>query len=136
MPDFIYEGKAKGGKAVRGEYTAQSRDDVFRYLRGRGIAVTSVKRKPRPLSLSMGTGVKQEDITGFARQFAAMISAGLPLIQCLNILTEQSENKNFKKVLISINLFPVKRYRQAYMVFESDITGKKVPEGNIFPSRV
>lgn len=102
MPDFIYEGKAKGGKAVRGEYTAQSRDDVFRYLRGRGIAVTSVKRKPRPLSLSMGTGVKQEDITGFARQFAAMISAGLPLIQCLNILTEQSENKNFKKVLISI----------------------------------
>ena len=50
----------------------------------------------------MGTGVKAEDITNFARQFSAMISAGLPLVQCLNILSSQSENPNFKTVLISV----------------------------------
>ena len=97
MPEFIYEGKARGGKSVKGEYSAQSPDEVVRYLRGRSIVVTSVKRKPKPFSLSFGTGVKQEDITNFARQFSAMISAGLPLIQCLTILTEQSENQSFKK---------------------------------------
>lgn len=102
MPDFIYEGKARGGKAVKGEFSAQSRDEVFRHLRSRGIVVTSVKRKPKPLSFSLGTGVKNADITNFARQFAAMISAGLPLIQCLTILTEQNDNPNFKKVLISV----------------------------------
>lgn len=102
MPEFVYEGKARGGKAVKGEYTGQNRDEVFRYLRGRGIVVTAVRRKPKPISFTMGTGVKAEDITGFARQFAAMISAGLPLIQCLSILTEQSENPHFRKVLVSV----------------------------------
>jgi type IV pilus assembly protein PilC len=102
MPEFVYVGKARGGKEVKGEYTAQSREDVVRHLRGRGISVTSVKRKTKPFSLSFGTGVKQEDITNFARQFAAMISAGLPLIQCLTILTEQSENQNFRRILVSV----------------------------------
>jgi type IV pilus assembly protein PilC len=64
--------------------------------------VTSVKRKPKPFSISFGTGVKQDDITNFARQFSAMISAGLPLIQCLTILTEQSENQSFKKILTAV----------------------------------
>ena len=75
MPDFIYEGKARGGKAVTGEYTAANRDELFKYLRSRGIMVTKVKRKPRKLSLTFGTGVTSEDITNFARQFSAMISA-------------------------------------------------------------
>ncbi len=102
MPEFIYEGKARGGKSVKGEYSAQSRDEAFRFLRGRGIVVTSVRRKPKPISFTFGTGVKPENVTGFARQFAAMISAGLPLIQCLTILTEQSENPHFRKVLMSV----------------------------------
>lgn len=102
MPEFVYEGKARGGKKIRGEYSAQNRDEVFRHLRGRGIAVTSVKKKFDPLSITFGTGVKNEDITGFARQFSAMISAGLPLIQCLTILSEQTENPAFKKILISV----------------------------------
>jgi len=102
MPDFIYEGKARGGKAVTGEYTAENRDELFKYLRSRGIMVTKVKRKPRKLSLTFGTGVTSEDITNFARQFSAMISAGLPLIQCLTILHEQTENESFKKILVSV----------------------------------
>jgi type IV pilus assembly protein PilC len=102
MSEFIYEGKARGGKSVKGEYSALNPDEVVRHLRGRGIVVTSVKRKPKPFSISFGTGVKQDDITNFARQFSAMISAGLPLIQCLTILTEQSENQNFKKILTAV----------------------------------
>jgi len=102
MPDFIYEGKARGGKAVKGEYSAQSQEDVIKYLRTKGILASKIRRKPKPLSLSFGTGVKDEDITNFARQFAAMISAGLPLLQCLTILTEQSDNASFKKILVSV----------------------------------
>lgn len=102
MPDFIYEGKARGGKAVTGEYAASNRDELFKYLRSRGIMVTKVKRKSKKLSLSFGTGVAAEDITNFARQFSAMISAGLPLIQCLTILHEQTENVSFKKILVSV----------------------------------
>ncbi|MBN1292634.1 MAG: type II secretion system F family protein [Candidatus Latescibacteria bacterium] len=102
MPEFIYEGKARGGKAVTGEITATNRDELFKYLRSKGIMVSRVRRKPKKLSLSFGTGIKAEDITNFARQFSAMISAGLPLIQCLTILSDQTENANFKKVLQSV----------------------------------
>jgi type IV pilus assembly protein PilC len=102
MPDFVYEGKAKGGKVVKGEYSAQSRDDVFKFMRSRGIIVTKVKKKSSGFSISFGTGVQAADITNFARQFSAMIGAGLPLIQCLTILSEQTENKNFKKVLVAV----------------------------------
>ena len=102
MPVFLYEGKVRGGKAVKGEYEAASREELFKYLRSKGIIARNVKRKPKPLSLKMGTGVKGEDITNFARQFAAMISAGLPLVQCLTILSEQTVNKNFKTVLVAV----------------------------------
>lgn len=102
MPKFVYEGKVRGGKAVKGEYEAESREELFKYLRSKGIIATNVKRKPKPISLKIGTGVKAEDITNFARQFSAMISAGLPLVQCLNILSEQTENANFKSVLVTV----------------------------------
>ena len=102
MPDFVYEGKTRVGKTVKGEYTANNRDELFSYLRSKGIIVSKVKRKGKGLSLKFGTGVSTEDVTNFARQFSAMISAGLPLVQCLNILAEQSENPNFKKVLVSV----------------------------------
>lgn len=102
MPVFLYEGKARGGKDVKGEYDAETTDDVYKYLRSKGIMTTKVKRKPKQLSLKMGSGIKQEDVTGFARQFAAMISAGLPLVQCLNILKDQAGNSNFRKVLIAV----------------------------------
>jgi len=102
VPVFLYEGKARGGKDVKGEYDAETTDDVYKYLRSKGIMTTKVKRKPKQLSLKMGSGIKQEDVTGFARQFAAMISAGLPLVQCLNILKDQAGNSNFRKVLIAV----------------------------------
>ncbi|HUT62877.1 MAG TPA: type II secretion system F family protein [Anaerolineae bacterium] len=102
MADFIFEGKTRAGKPVKGEYTAENRDQLFSYLRSRGIVATKVRRKGQGISFKFGTGVKTEDITNFARQFSAMISAGLPLIQCLTILSEQTENQNFKKILMSV----------------------------------
>lgn len=99
MPDFTYEGKNRAGKIVKGVHTSDNREEVFKYLRSKGIVASSVKRKGKSISLKFGTGVTTEDVTNFARQFSAMISAGLPLVQCLNILTEQTENKNFQLVL-------------------------------------
>ncbi len=101
MPVFQYEGKLRG-KDIKGEQSAENRDDLFKSLRAKGIVVSKVKKKPKELSFKFGTGVSAEDITNFARQFSAMISAGLPLIQCLNILSDQTENENFKTVLLSV----------------------------------
>ncbi|MCD6308805.1 MAG: type II secretion system F family protein [Candidatus Latescibacteria bacterium] len=102
MADFTYEGKSRAGKTVKGEYTAESREEVFAFLRTKGIIASKVKKKGMTLSFKFGTGVSIDDVTNFARQFSAMISAGLPLVQCLNILTEQTENDNFRKVLQSV----------------------------------
>jgi len=102
MPDFSYEGKTRAGKTVKGTYTAESREEVVGYLRSKGIIVSKIRKKGKGFSLKFGTGVGIEDVTNFARQFSAMISAGLPLVQCLNILAEQTENQNFKKVLVSV----------------------------------
>ncbi|MFC1485441.1 type II secretion system F family protein [Candidatus Latescibacterota bacterium] len=101
MPVFVYEGRSKG-KAVKGEYDAASQEELIRQLRTKGVLVSKVKRKPKKLSLKMGTGVTQDDVTGFARQFSAMISAGLPLVQCLNILSSGTDNPSFKEVLLSV----------------------------------
>ena len=102
MPDFSYEGKTRAGKKVKGEYSADNREEVFSYLRSKGIIVSKVSRKGKSISFKFGTGVNIDDVTNFARQFSAMISAGLPLVQCLNILSEQTENQNFKKILQSV----------------------------------
>ena len=102
MPTFSYEGKSRTGKGIKGEFEANSREEVFAYLRQKGIVASNVKKKAKGISLQFGTGVNTEDVTNFARQFSAMISAGLPLVQCLNILSEQTENPNFKKVLVSV----------------------------------
>jgi type IV pilus assembly protein PilC len=102
MPEFLYEGKSRAGASVKGSITADTRDEIFSQLRSKGIMVTKVRKKPMAISLKIGTGVKNEEVTNFARQFSAMISAGLPLIQCLNILSEQSENEEFKKVLVAV----------------------------------
>jgi type IV pilus assembly protein PilC len=101
LPIFIYEGTLRG-KEVKGEFEAENLADANKNLRSKSIIASKVKKKPRELSIKFGTGVGADDITNFARQFSAMISAGLPLIQCLTILTEQSENPEFKKVLENV----------------------------------
>jgi type IV pilus assembly protein PilC len=71
-------------------------------LRQQNISVTKVRRRSREINLNIGTGVKSKDIVVFTRQFATMIDAGLPLVQALEILATQADNKRFGKILADV----------------------------------
>jgi type IV pilus assembly protein PilC len=93
---FEWSGKTSKGLIESGEITANSKDEVINQLRRRNIMATLIKQKEKkPLfgGLSFGGGVKDKDIVIFTRQFATMIDAGLPLVQALEILSTQVENK-------------------------------------------
>jgi len=100
MPIYIWKGKGVSGGLQNGEITAKNPQEVYNLLRERKIVPTSVKPKPKELSLSfMKKGVSGRDLAIFTRQFATMINAGLPLIKCLEIQAEQVEKTNFKSIL-------------------------------------
>jgi type IV pilus assembly protein PilC len=103
MPVFNYTGRSRGGQVLSGEMEAASREAVVARLRSQQVMATSVRAKPRDITIpGFGGGVGEKDIVIFTRQFATMIDAGLPLVQCLEILASQQENKVFKKVLVEI----------------------------------
>jgi type IV pilus assembly protein PilC len=100
MPAFVWKGKTRDGKVVSGERVADSKEAVMALLRRDQILVSSVKEKGREISLpKFGGGVPSKDLAIFTRQFSVMIDAGLPLVQCLEILGGQQENKTFAKIL-------------------------------------
>jgi type IV pilus assembly protein PilC len=100
MPAYVWKGKTRDGKAVSGERVADNKEALTNLLRREQIFVSSVKEKGREISLpKLGGGVPAKDLAIFTRQFSVMIDAGLPLVQCLEILGTQQENKTFSKVL-------------------------------------
>jgi type IV pilus assembly protein PilC len=100
MPAFVWKGKTREGKAISGERVADSKDAVMALLRRDQILVSSVKEKGKELAIpKLGGGVSAKDLAIFTRQFSVMIDAGLPLVQCLEILGTQQENKTFAKIL-------------------------------------
>src|SRR5512143_3975094 len=100
MPAYVWKGKTRDGKAVSGERVADNKEALTNLLRRDQILVSSVKEKGRELALpKFGGGVPAKDLAIFTRQFSVMIDAGLPLVQCLEILGGQQENKTFAKVL-------------------------------------
>jgi type IV pilus assembly protein PilC len=100
MPAFVWKGKTRDGKAVSGERQAENKEAVMALLRRDQILVSSVKEKGKELALpKFGGGVPAKDLAIFVRQFSVMIDAGLPLVQCLEILGSQQENKTFAKIL-------------------------------------
>jgi type IV pilus assembly protein PilC len=102
MPIFVYTGRTRGGQTINGEMEAANREAVVARLRSQQVIATAVKAKAREISFSFGASVTEKDIVVFTRQFATMIDAGLPLVQCLEILASQQENKVFKKALTEI----------------------------------
>jgi type IV pilus assembly protein PilC len=103
MPLFEYSGKNTTGAPVSGTLNAKNRQDLERILRRRRILVTEVSKKPSQINISFGTKkIKKIDISRFTRQFATMISAGLPMVQCLEILAQQSENPEMRRVINEI----------------------------------
>lgn len=102
MPIFVYKGKTLAGAAVQGELKAKTRADLERVLRQNRILVKSISRKAPELQIKIGTGIKKIDISRFTRQFATMIGAGLPMVQCLDILAAQTESKELAKIITQV----------------------------------
>ena len=98
MATFAYVGRTRSGAVKKGELSAKTRDEAVDQLRKQSVVVTSLEEKKSGaggfnVNLSFGPGLTDKDLVVFTRQFGTMINAGLPLVQCLEILSTQSENK-------------------------------------------
>jgi type IV pilus assembly protein PilC len=102
MPTFVYSARAVSGDIRSGEIDLPTKDEVVGYLRKQRMIPVSVRSKPKEFSLSFGTGVSMREVVIFTRQFATMINSGLPLVQSLSILAEQSENQKFKVIITAV----------------------------------
>jgi type IV pilus assembly protein PilC len=101
MPVFVWEGKLADGNIKKGEIEAESKASATMLLRRQRILPTKIKGKPKQITL-FEQKIKTKDIVIFTRQFSTMINAGLPLVQCLDILASQQPNPTFKKMLNQI----------------------------------
>ncbi|MGO9589959.1 MAG: type II secretion system F family protein [Candidatus Acidiferrales bacterium] len=103
MPVYTYRGVNRAGAAVAGERVAESKNELAAALRREQINVSKLSEKGREFNIpTFGTGVEEKELAIFTRQFSVMIDAGLPLVQCLEILAGQQENKTFQKMLNSV----------------------------------
>src|SRR5262252_9463113 len=100
MPVYTYRGTNRTGTAVSGELTATNKLELQNLLKRQQITATKMSEKGREFNIpTFGSGVNARELAIFTRQFSVMIDAGLPLVQCLEILASQQENKTFQKVL-------------------------------------
>ncbi|HEX8433820.1 type II secretion system F family protein [Archangium sp.] len=102
---FLWEAKTKSGETKKGEMEASDIEAVNARLKSLGLNPVKVRRKgllDSDLNISFGSAVTGKDILVFTRQFATMIDAGLPLVQCLDILGSQMDNPAFRKVVFAI----------------------------------
>jgi type IV pilus assembly protein PilC len=105
MPVYLWEGKNRNNQIQKGELEALSEDAVRAHLNRIRIIPSKVKKKPKDLFENVAflqPKIKQKDIIVFCRQFSTMIDAGLPIIQCLDILQAQQENPTFRKMIKAI----------------------------------
>lgn len=99
---YMWKGRSPNGEILSGEYVSESKDELVNYLRKRKIIITSVREKSKNIKVTLpgSNRISVKDLGVFTRQFATMINAGLPMVQCLDILSQQSE-KAFLKTSIS-----------------------------------
>jgi type IV pilus assembly protein PilC len=104
LPIWVWEGKTKTGEVKKGEVEASDEASVQQRLRAMALTNVKIKKKPIRISLKLPGlgGVTQKDLVIFTRQFATMIDAGLPLVQCLEILSSQLDNMAFREVLVKV----------------------------------
>jgi len=106
MPTYVFKGRNKLNETVVGERVADNRDALRQLLRREQVILTSVKEKGREIGIPKLGGkrkkVKSKDLSIFTRQFSVMIDAGLPLVQCLEILAQQQDNKYFQEILMQV----------------------------------
>lgn len=100
MAEYAWEARTRAGEVKRGVMDADTEEAVGNRLRQQNLNPTSVKKKPREWkNIQFGSGVSTPELVTFTRLFATMIDAGLPLVQCLEILAGQQKNKIFQGVL-------------------------------------
>ncbi|HKP37739.1 MAG TPA: type II secretion system F family protein [Pyrinomonadaceae bacterium] len=105
MPTYVFKGHNRLNEIVSGERAADNREVLRQTLRREQITLTSVKEKGREIGIPKLSGkkkVKSKDLAIFTRQFSVMIDAGLPLVQCLDILSQQQQNKYFQQILAQV----------------------------------
>lgn len=101
---FVWKGRSPNGEILSGEYVTENKQELVNYLRKRKIIITSLKQKSKDLNINLPFGGKitVKDLGVFTRQFATMINAGLPMVQCLDILASQLEKEKFKKIVSTV----------------------------------
>src|SRR3982750_3060053 len=105
MPTFVFKGRNRLNEIVVGERVADNREALRQTLRREQVTLTSVKEKGREIGIPKIGGRKKgkaKDLSVFTRQFSVMIDAGLPLVQCLEILAQQQDNKYFQQTLLQV----------------------------------
>ncbi len=103
MPNYTWKGRTRGGQVQEGVMQAESKDAAIAALRKQQIIVTAVTEKGKEFALpKLGGGITKKEISIFTRQFSVMIDAGLPLVQCLEILASQQDNRAFQKILMAV----------------------------------
>ena len=101
MPNFVWKGRVRSGTLQEGQLLADSRDAAVATLRRQQIQILNIREKGREIKLipRLPRGISDKRVAIFTRQFSVMLDAGLPLVQCLEILGEQEENQKFQTVI-------------------------------------
>jgi type IV pilus assembly protein PilC len=101
MPSFVWKGRTRSGQNQEGQLLADTRDAAVAVLRRQQIQVTSIREKGREIKLipRIPRGVGAKRVAIFTRQFSVMLDAGLPLVQCLEILGDQEESRTFQATI-------------------------------------
>lgn len=102
---YVWKGRSPSGEILSGEYVTDNKQELVNYLRKRKIIITSLKAKSKDININLPFlkgGVNTKDLGVFTRQFATMINAGLPMVQCLEILGAQLDKPVFKKVVSTV----------------------------------
>ena len=104
MAQYSWVGKTRTGEEMSGEITAETESEVISKLRSQNIQPSKIKKKGTEINISfgVGSGVSNKELVIFTRQFATMIDAGLPLVQCLDILAGAEPNKSFQKIIYAV----------------------------------
>ena len=101
---FLWEGKDKRGKVLKGERSASSQNLIRAELRKQGITPSRVRKKPKPLFGSGGKSIRPRDVAVFTRQLATMLNAGIPLVQAFGIISSAAENPRLQKLINTIRI--------------------------------
>ena len=103
MRSWSYKAITPQGKEVNGKLEAKTQAEAEEMLNGRRMRIVSLKKDPIEISIKLGSGISAKDISRFTRQFSSMCSAGLPILQCIDILADQAENLSLREVLKKIS---------------------------------